>query len=73
MTLDQLKIGQKARVLEIEGESIKRRLLEIGLIQGVMTECVLESPFHEPKAYFIKGATIAIRKEDARKVLVEVV
>lgn len=73
LSLDCLKVGEKARVTHIMDDTIKRRFLEIGLLPGSIVSCVLESPFHEPKAYVIKGATIAIRREDTRKVLVEVI
>ena len=33
--------------------------------------CVLESPFKNPKAYEIRGTTIAIRDEDAKFIKVE--
>lgn len=72
-SLDKLKIGDKAIVSYIENVEVKRRFLEIGLVSGIQVECVLESPFRNPKAYFIKGASIAIRNEDAKHVMVDVI
>jgi len=71
-TLNELKKGEKAIVkdLQIEG-SMKRRLLDIGLIKNSIVECVLESPLKDPKAYWIRGALIAIRAKDAEKILIE--
>lgn len=71
-TLNELKKGEKAKVsnIEIEG-SIKRRLLDIGLIKDSLVECVLESPFKDPKAYWIRGALIAIRNNDAKRIYIE--
>ena len=71
-TLNELKKGDKAIVksLEIEG-SMKRRLLDIGLIKDSLVECVLESPLKDPKAYWIRGALIAIRDSDAEKIHIE--
>ena len=66
MKLNELKCGQKADVLNISNNSnIARRLLDMGMISGTKVECVLESPVKNPKAYFIRGAVIAIRNEDA--------
>ncbi len=73
ITLDQLKVGEIGIVKSISDEEIKRRFLDIGLLVGTKVECVLESPFHNPKAYLIKGAMIAIRISDAKNIWVEVI
>ena len=66
ITLDQLALEKRAIVKQLHATgSIRRRLLDIGLVEGTTVECVLESPFHDPVAYFIRGTLIAIRKEDA--------
>lgn len=71
-TLNELKKGEKAIIkeLNIEG-SMKRRLLDIGFIKNSIVECVLESPLKDPKAYSIRGTLIAIRENDAKKILIE--
>ena len=73
MNLSDIKPGRKARVtsLCVKG-SIRRRLLDIGLIEGTEVECITIGPGGDPKAYLIRGAAIAIRKEDAEKILVSV-
>lgn len=71
--LSELKVGQKATVSYIENTEVKRRFLEIGLVNGTLVECILESPFKSPRAYFIKGTNIAIRNSDASYVMVEVI
>lgn len=71
MSLSDMEIGQKAVVLEVNApNNIKRRLLDIGLIKGTKVECVLKSPFGDPIAYLIRGTVIAIRKEDAKGIVV---
>lgn len=71
-TLNELKKGEKAIIKNIELEgSIKRRLLDIGLIKDSIVECILESPLKDPKAYWIRGALIAIRSKDAKKIFIE--
>lgn len=73
-TLDQLKIGEKGKVLKLDNQgTIRRRLLDIGLTPGTLVECTLESPFHDPVAYKIRNATIALRKEDSKLIQIEVV
>ena len=50
---------------------MRRRVQDIGLICGTKVECVQKSPSGDPKAYLIRGALIAIRNSDARKIIVE--
>lgn len=70
-TLYDIKPGETATVsrLSLCG-SIRRRLLDIGLIENTAVQCVGESPAGDPKAYFIRGAVIAIRSEDSKKIYV---
>ena len=71
-TLDRLHIGKSGIIKTIYGEEdIKRRLIDIGLIEGLRVECALISPMNDPKAYWIKGALIALRNEDAAKIIIE--
>lgn len=49
----------------------RRRLLDLGLIIGTKVEALSRSPAGDPSAYFIRGAVIALRKEDAAKIMVK--
>ena len=72
-TLDKLNINDKARIIRINNSSdIKRRLLDIGLIEGSIISIYLKSPFNDPIAYNIKNAIIAIRNNDSKNIEVEV-
>lgn len=69
MTLDLLNVGEKARVFEIdESSNLYRRFLDIGITKNSKIECMLISPWNNPKAYLIRGAIIAIRNEDAKAI-----
>ena len=50
---------------------IRRRLRDLGLVEGARVECVMKSPLGDPTAYLIKGAIIALRREDAATVAVK--
>lgn len=52
----------------IGGETIKRRLLDLGLIEGTSIKPVLISPSGDPRAFEFRGSLIAIRKEDAENI-----
>lgn len=52
--------------------SMRRRLHDIGLIEGTRIKCLQKSPSGDPIAYLIRGAVIALRSEDSSKILVEI-
>ncbi len=71
MTLNELNVGEICKVISIDSSSnLFQRFIDIGIVNGTKIECVLESPFKNPKAYFVRGTTIAIRDEDA--IMIEV-
>lgn len=70
--LTELKRGEKAVITElISLKEMRRRLQDIGMIEGTTVECVGKSPLGDPCAFLIRGAVIALRKEDAESVMVE--
>jgi Fe2+ transport system protein FeoA len=57
-SLDQLLIGKKAIVVNLAAEGAeRRRLLDLGLIQGTLVEALHKSPAGDPIAYFIMGGS----------------
>jgi len=71
--LSELPIGSLGIVkkLAVEGAA-RRRMLDLGLILDTAVESLLKSPAGDPIAYRIRGAVIALRLEEAKKLLVEV-
>ena len=70
--MDRLPEGSAAMVTELlTTGSMRRRLQDIGLIEGTRIECLLRSPAGDPAAYLIRGAVIALRAEDSSRVRVE--
>lgn len=71
MPLAQLPVGGTARVQTLLSTgSMRRRLQDIGLIEGTLVRCLQKSPTGDPIAYEIRGAVIALRSEDSSQVLV---
>lgn len=70
-SLAQVATGQTACVscLHTTG-ALRRRLLDIGLIEGTTVECVGCSPCGDPKAFLIRDAVIALRREDCGAIAV---
>lgn len=64
--------GEDGRVFSLsEKSSIRGRLRDLGLIKGTRVECIMKSPLGDPTAYLIRGALIALRRDDAKYVLIE--
>ena len=71
-TLDMIKIGQNAVIRQLMNEDkMKRRLFDIGLIEGTKVECVTKSPSGDPAAFSVRGAVIALRSEDSKNIIVD--
>ena len=69
--MNDIRPGQTATVKELLSTgSIRRRLLDIGLIEDTEVECLGRSPGGDPSAFLIRGAVIAIRAEDCRNIII---
>ncbi|MDD2361408.1 MAG: FeoA family protein [Oscillospiraceae bacterium] len=70
-SLNELQKGQTAKVKALAATgSMRRRLQDIGLIEGTRVECLQISPGGDPIAYLIRGAVIALRLEDSSNILI---
>ncbi len=68
-TLDKLCPGDSAHVKNINAAgTLKRRLFDLGFINGTLVKALRKSPGGDPHAYFIRGTVIALRQEDAAKI-----
>lgn len=71
-TIRDLSPGQHGVIRRmLNTGSMRRRLLDIGMIEGTRIECVGRSPAGDPMAYLIRGAVIAIRREDGSGVVID--
>lgn len=72
MRLSSLAPGERGNVIKILAEGdMRRRLIDIGLVEKTEVSCLGRSPLGDPSAYLIRGAVIALRKTDADAVLIE--
>lgn len=72
MNLDEIELGKKYEVVEVQTEpSMLRRFLDIGIIPGAMIEKILVGPFKGIAAYCVMGTIIAIRDVDSEGIKVE--
>jgi len=49
----------------------RRRLMDLGFIEGTTIHVKRKSPLGDPTAYLIRDTLIALRKEEAREILVK--
>ncbi len=72
--LSSLKLNEKASILgiskECRGEN-RRRLLDLGFVKGTTISIDMESPLKNPVAYLVKGTSIALRNDQASKILIQ--
>lgn len=72
--LAEVAEGESARVLAIhpglQGPQ-RRRLLDLGLVPGTRVEAELTSASGDPVAFRVRGALIALRKDQAQWILVD--
>lgn len=70
-TLADLSEGCRGTVTAVNSSgSMRRRLMDMGFIEGTEIKCLNRSPSGDPTAYFIRGTVIALRKNDARDILI---
>lgn len=69
--LHEMKTGQTAVILSLDTEgSIRRRFIDLGLIEGTHIRCVLRKRRGESAAFLVRSTVIALRREDARHIRV---
>jgi ferrous iron transport protein A len=76
LTLERLAALGATDVATIEGvegePQLRRRLLEAGFTTGCRVTFVMSTPFGDPLVFFVRGASIALRKSEARCVRVRI-
>ena len=72
ISLDKLPLNQKAIILKLNCNlSIKKRLLDLGLIPGTYITPVLKSPLGEPTAFEFRNTIVSIRNNDTALIKVK--
>lgn len=72
MNLNQVAIGKQVRIVSLQNTgSIRRRLLDLGMIEQTLIQPVLASPSKHMRAYFLKGTLIALRSDESEQIEVE--
>jgi len=72
--LSDLTVGQKGRVVQLMPKlrgAERRRLLDLGMLPGTTIEAEMSSPMGDPVAYRVRDSLIALRKDQARNIKIE--
>jgi ferrous iron transport protein A len=71
-TLDRLKRGERATILDVTGDDgVAIRLLEMGLTEGEEIEVVGFAPLGDPIEFRVRGYHLSLRASEARRLSVK--
>ncbi|MBQ4240714.1 MAG: ferrous iron transport protein A [Oscillospiraceae bacterium] len=72
MTLDELSIGDSARITKVGGEgALRLRFLDMGLIPHTEVKMQKTAPSGDPIQILIRGYELTLRLEEASKIEIE--
>jgi ferrous iron transport protein A len=72
MTLNDLKIGQKSKIIAVNGEgALRRRLLDMGLTPHTEVMVRKVAPMGDPIELHLRGYELTLRIDDAKSIEVE--
>lgn len=71
-TLRDVKVGQNATVVKLNGEgALKRRIMDMGITKGTSIYVRKVAPLGDPIEVTVRGYELSIRKADAQMIDVE--
>ncbi len=66
ISLDQLRPGQRGRIVSLDGaDSLVQRLVEMGLLDGEEIEVVTVAPLGDPVEVRLNDYRLSLRRSDA--------
>ena len=70
--LSELEPQEKGKIVKVGGKKgIRRRLIDMGVVRGAMVEVQRVAPLGDPIEIRVKGYDLALRKEEAANIQVE--
>jgi Fe2+ transport system protein FeoA len=71
-TLDQLRPGQAAEIVRVDGfDAVAARLREMGFVPGQQISFLRRAPFGDPLKCEVQGTRVAVRSGEARRVCIQ--
>lgn len=72
MTLKDIRVGHRAKVIKVGGQgAIRRRIMDMGITKGVEIYVRRVAPLGDPMEIFVRGYELSLRKADADMIEVE--
>lgn len=73
-TLNELSPGNRGKVVRIGAKgSLRRRILDMGLVPGVEINVKGVAPLGDPIEILVRGYRLSLRKQEAASIFVEVI
>ncbi len=74
MTLDELPVGGRSKIVAVGGQgALRRRLLDMGLTPHTAVMVRKVAPMGDPIELYLRGYELTLRLEDAQKIEIEAV
>ncbi len=70
MTVKDAKVGSTVKIVAIEDSPLKQRLMSMGLIPNTRLEILRSAPLGDPIAIRLRAYNLALRRDDAAKIIV---
>jgi len=72
MTLNELRPGEKAKVVSIGTTGVmKQRILDMGVTPGVQVKLIKIAPLGDPVEITVRGYQLSLRKSEAALIQVQ--
>ncbi|MEZ0345776.1 MAG: FeoA family protein [Infirmifilum sp.] len=72
LSLSEAKVGGSYKIVRVEASGlVKRRVMDLGLLPGVVVRVMRKAPLGDPLEVSAKGHPISLRLDEARFILVE--
>jgi ferrous iron transport protein A len=70
--LSEIEYGRRVKIISLRGSgAIRKRLLDMGIVRGVQVRVERSAPLGDPIEISFKGYYLALRRAEARLILVE--
>ncbi|HCY06877.1 MAG: ferrous iron transport protein A [Erysipelotrichaceae bacterium] len=72
MTLFECEIDQEVKVISVEGiRKIRKRLIDMGITTNTKLKIIRKAPLGDPIEIKLRGYSLSLRMDDAKKIKVE--
>ena len=72
MKLSELKVGEKGKVVAVNGEgAVRRRLFDMGITPGAEVYLRKKAPLGDPIEIALRGYELTLRKSEAANVEIQ--